>query len=383
MSLEFWRVGQLRARTIASDAAELERAGWDGLLMGDNQCLAGDCYVALAIAAQATSSIKLGVGVTNPVTRLPSVTAAAAAGIQELSGGRMVLGIGRGDSALAHVGLAPAGVGDFERYLRNVQTYLRGEAVPVGELDRYGQRPATDLGAAGVPDDSRLHWLDSSRPKVPLNVAASGPAVIAIAARHADQVTFGVGADTGRLAWAIETARAARRDAGLDPETLRMGAFVNVVAYPDEEVAVDLAAVSVTTFARFSIMHGKTSGPVDDRSRVVLEKLASSYDLREHASGDARHGTAVDRDYIASFGIVGTPEQCADRLVRLGGLGLDRVVILGGFARAGEQDSEKLRVSREVLAAEVFPAVRARLAGRATPTPGVAGSPAAPARRSC
>lgn len=71
MGLEFWRVGQLRARTMASDAAELERAGWDGILMGDSWCLTGDCYVALAIAAQATSSIKLGVGVTNPVTRLP------------------------------------------------------------------------------------------------------------------------------------------------------------------------------------------------------------------------------------------------------------------------------------------------------------------------
>jgi 5,10-methylenetetrahydromethanopterin reductase len=378
MGLEFWRVGQLRARTIASEAAELERAGWDGLLMGDNQCLAGDCYVALAIAAQATSSIRLGVGVTNPITRLPSVTAAAAAGLQELSGGRMVLGIGRGDSALAHVGLAPSGLGAFERYLRAVQIYLRGEGVPVAELDSYGQRPVTDLGAAGTPEESRLHWLAPDGPKVPVNVAASGPEVIAIAARHADQVTFGVGADTGRLAWAIETARAARRDAGLDPETLRMGAFVNVVAHPDEEAALDLAAVSVTTFARFSIMHGKTSGPVDDRARAALERIAHSYDLREHASGDARHGSAVDPAYTASFGIVGTPAQCAERLVQLAELGLDRVAILGGFARSGPQDAEKLRISREVLAAEVIPAVRARLAASPTgPAPGAAeGSPA-------
>jgi 5,10-methylenetetrahydromethanopterin reductase len=382
MGLEFWRVGQLRARTIASEAAELEGAGWDGLLMGDNQCLAGDCYVALAIAAQATSSIKLGVGVTNPVTRLPSVTAAAAAGIQELSGGRMVLGIGRGDSALAHVGLAPSELGTFERYLRTVQTYLRGGGVPVAELHSYGQRPVTALGAAGAPEESRLHWLAPDGPKVPVNVAASGPAVIAIAARHADQVTFSVGADTGRLAWAIETARAARRDAGLDPETLRTGAFVNVVAHPDEEAALDLAAVSVTTFARFSIMHGKTSGPVDDRARVALERIARSYDLREHASGDARHGSAVDPAYTASFGIVGTPAQCAGRLVQLSELGLDRVAILGGFARSGAEDAEKLRISREVLAAEVIPAVRASLAaGTASPSPDAAEGSPAPARR--
>jgi 5,10-methylenetetrahydromethanopterin reductase len=361
MGMEFWRVGQLRTRTIASEAAELERAGWDGILMGDSQCLAGDCYVALAIAAQATSSIKLGVGVTNPVTRLPSVTAAAAAGLHELSEGRMVLGIGRGDSALANVGLAPSGLATFERYLRNVQAYLRGDGVPLAQLDSYGHRPVTDLGAAGVPEESRLRWLDPSRPKVPVDVAASGPAVIAIAARHADQVTFSVGADHRRLTWAIETARTARRAAGLDPDTLRMGAFVNVVAHPDEEVALGLAAVSVTTFARFSIMHGKTPGPVDDRARAALERVARSYDLREHASGDAKHGSAVDADYVASFGIVGTPAQCTERLVRLGELGLDRVAILGGLAGSGADDADKLRASRQALAADVFPAVRARL----------------------
>jgi 5,10-methylenetetrahydromethanopterin reductase len=361
MGMEFWRVGQLRTRTIASEAAELERAGWDGILMGDSQCLAGDCYVALAIAAQATSSIKLGVGVTNPVTRLPSVTAAAAAGLHELSEGRMVLGIGRGDSALANAGLAPSGLATFERYLRNVQAYLRGDGVPLAQLDSYGHRPVTDLGAAGVPEESRLRWLDPSRPKVPVDVAASGPAVIAIAARHADQVTFSVGADHRRLTWAIETARTARRAAGLDPDTLRMGAFVNVVAHPDEEVALGLAAVSVTTFARFSIMHGKTPGPVDDRARAALERVARSYDLREHASGDAKHGSAVDADYVASFGIVGTPAQCTERLVRLGELGLDRVAILGGLAGSSADDADKLRVSRQALAADVFPAVRARL----------------------
>src|SRR5260370_1314985 len=100
--LEFWRVGQTTPRAIKDDARRLEQSGWDGMVVADSQCVIGDSYVALAIAAQATSRIKIGVGVTNPVTRHPAVTAAAIAGIQELSGGRAVLGIGRGDSSLAH-----------------------------------------------------------------------------------------------------------------------------------------------------------------------------------------------------------------------------------------------------------------------------------------
>ncbi len=138
--LEFWRVGQTTPRAIKDDARRLEQSGWDGMVVADSQCVIGDSYVALAIAAQATSRIKIGVGVTNPVTRHPAVTAAAIAGIQELSGGRAVLGIGRGDSSLAHIGLAPASPAVFERYVRNVRRYLRGEGVPFGDLDRGGHR---------------------------------------------------------------------------------------------------------------------------------------------------------------------------------------------------------------------------------------------------
>jgi 5,10-methylenetetrahydromethanopterin reductase len=361
MGLEFWRVGQLRPATIKEESAQLERAGWDGILMGDNQCLVGDCYVGLAVAATATSTLKLGVGVTNPVTRHPSLTAAAAANLQQISGGRMVLGMGRGDSSLAHIGLAPATPARFETYVRHVQAYLRGEGVPLEELDRNGHRTSSELRAAGVPEESRLRWLDPAAPKVPVDIAASGPAVIEIAARHGDRVTFGVGADHERLTWAMDTARTARAAAGLDPDMLSFGAFVNVVPHPDQAVALDLAAIGVATFSRFSIMHGKTSGPMSEANRAVLQSVSNSYDLRQHASGDASHRNAVSAEYITSFGVVGTPAQCADRLVRLSELGLDRVVILGAYPDASPESERHVQVSREVLAAEVFPSVREKL----------------------
>lgn len=361
MGLEFWRVGQLRPATIDKESVQLEQAGWDGILMGDNQCLVGDCYVGLAIAATATSTLKLGVGVTNPVTRHPSLTAAAAANVQQISGGRMVLGMGRGDSSLAHIGLAPAAPARFESYVRHVQAYLRGEGVPVQELERDGSRPSSELGAAGVPEQSRLTWLDPAVPKVPVDIAATGPAVIAIAARHGDRVTFGVGADHQRLAWAMDTAREARVAAGLDPETLSFGAYVNVVPHPDEAVAMELAATGVATFSRFSIMHGKTSGPMSEANRAVLQDVSNTYDLRQHAAGNASHRNAVNADFITSFGIVGTPTQCVERLVGLREIGLDRVVVLGAYPDASPESEKRVQVSREVLAGDVFPAVRQRL----------------------
>ena len=113
--MQLWVPGLPIARLAAAQAERAEQRGWDGILFADSQNLAGDVYVTLALAAEATGRIAIGTGVTNPYTRHPAVTAASIATIQELTEGRAVLGIGRGDSALAYLGLAPAPVPVFER----------------------------------------------------------------------------------------------------------------------------------------------------------------------------------------------------------------------------------------------------------------------------
>src|SRR5205807_5864490 len=106
--MEIWTVGSSYATAAPRSATRAEAQGFDGILVVDSQNLAGDPFVGLALAARETSSVKLGTGVTNPATRHPAATAAAIASVHVASGGRAHLGIGRGDSALAHLGLAPA-----------------------------------------------------------------------------------------------------------------------------------------------------------------------------------------------------------------------------------------------------------------------------------
>jgi 5,10-methylenetetrahydromethanopterin reductase len=269
-----------------------------------------------------------------------------------VSGGRAVFGVGRGDSALAHIGLAPASPATFEHFLVRLQAYLRGEAV---EFEPVGDARAIDtIPGAGHPPNSQLLWLDPHLPKVPVDVAATGPKVIALAARQAERLMFSVGADTERLHASITHAREARAAAGLDPADLSFGAYINVVAHPDRDIARDLAATGVATFSRFSVMHGRPAAAVSAEATAVLERLSDSYDLREHGSGTAHHRAAVTAEYIDHFAIAGPPAECVVRLQELQAVGLDRVAIL----RAMSEQSDELTRSERLFAAEVLPAFR-------------------------
>jgi 5,10-methylenetetrahydromethanopterin reductase len=356
--MQIWTTTVASPRSTARVAREAEAAGWDGLLVVDSQNLSGDPYVALAMAATVTSRIGLGTGVTNTVTRHAAVTACSIASVDRIAGGRAVLGIGRGDSALAHLGRAPARLGSFERYLRQLQTYLRGGSVPFEEIDLPGSvaPPMSELELADAPPASRIDWIAQGSFKVPVEVAASGPRVIAIAARHADRVMFALGADEERIAWGIATAREARRQAGLDPDALSFGAYVNCACHTDVDAARNLVRGGLTTFARFSVMHGTASGPVSDADRAVLHELRSAYDMKAHTRGDSRQAETLTPAFIDRFAIAGTPEHCIARLRGLAALGLDRVALSGGMRGASADD---VAVSKQLLETEVLPAVRA------------------------
>jgi 5,10-methylenetetrahydromethanopterin reductase len=352
--MELWTSGVSLPRYAAKHAVRVEAAGFDGLLLVDSQNLAGDTYVALTAAALATTTLQLATGVTNPFTRHPAATAAAIASVHAESGGRTVLGIGRGDSALAHLGRAPASVGYFERYLQTVLAYLRGDEVPFDALDPFmpadAPPPVDALGLAGQPSISKLHWLHPDLSTVPVDVSASGPKMIALAARHAPRITFGVGANVERLHWAIDTARAA---AGDNPVSL--GAHVNVVAHPDVEIGRRLASGTMSTFARFNVMHGATNGPMFDGATETLDRLHDAYDMRFHTRGDSPQAAQLDPKFVDSFGIVGPPSYCVERLQELGELGLDRFTIVGPGLGS---DPDEARAATVRFNEEVLPALR-------------------------
>ena len=354
--MQLWTTTVASARGAARAARDIEAAGWDGMFVVDSQNLSGDPYVALALAASATTHIGLGTGVTNSVTRHPAATATAITSVNRISNGRAVLGIGRGDSALAHLGRAPARLAQFGRYLRQLQTYLKGESVSFDDIDipLDVAPPLSGLHLHDAPDASRIAWI-ADGPKVPVEVAASGPRVIALAALHAERVMFALGADVERLQWGIELAKKTRRQAGLDPDGVGFGAYVNVGCHGEIEAARSVVRGGLTTFARFSVMHGKTSGPLGEGDRDVLDALRSNYDMRAHTRGDSRQAGTLTDDFVDRFAIVGPPERCIERLRSLAALGLDKVAISGGTRGA---PAEAAAHSRQLVAQQVLPGMR-------------------------
>lgn len=363
MRTEFFTLGGSWAPQLAKVAERTEADGWDGLFVVDSQSLAGDCFVALAMAASSTDRLMIGTGVSNPLTRHPAAGAAGIATVNAVSGGRAVFGIGRGDSALSHLGLAPSKVGHFEKYVSVSRRLLRSESVSYEELESFtpsgAARPADALGLANKAETSRLHFLDSKLPAVPIEIAATGPAVLAVAGRQADRVLAAVGADPKRVSWALETARSVSLAAvadGTRTEQVRLGAFVNVVCHSDRDVARSLIAGGLSTFARFSVMDGTIHSPVDDQQREVLQNVHQAYDMTNHTrSGSAQTG-ALTADFIDTFGIAGPPDYCVGRLRELADLGVERFVIVGPSAGS---DREQARAAQELFVREVLPAFAA------------------------
>jgi 5,10-methylenetetrahydromethanopterin reductase len=319
-------------------AAQAERLGFDGLLLADSQNLTGDVFAELGVLARATDRLGLGTGVTNPVTRHPAVIAAAIASLQLESGGRAVLGVGRGDSSLAQLGLPRASTARLREFVSQVRGFLHGETVTVD-------------GHA-----SRIGWItDREVSPVPVELAATGPATIAAGAALADRVMLTVGADPARVAWAVETAQRARTAAGLDPATLRVGAYVNVACHPDPAAARAMVRGSTAIFAHFSAMSAAAGTALGRDDAAVVGQIGRHYDEARHGLSDAAHTGSLDDEFIDHFAVAGTAAHCQARLRRLFELGLDRVVVVPG---SRDTDPELLAATNELFAREVLPQLR-------------------------
>jgi 5,10-methylenetetrahydromethanopterin reductase len=352
-------MGSVLAKDILDRARRIEADGWDGMEISDTQCLFGDTAVMMTAAALATGRLKFTIGTSNPATRHPSIAASMVASLAAIAGDRISFGVGRGDSSLAYIGGAPASLRIFERYVVAVRRYLHGEPVAMESISEWRlTEDVSTIPLGHAVEESRLTWLDPNDPPPAIDVYATGPRSLGVAGRAADRVCISVGADLARLEWAIETARAARAEVGLDPATLRIAAVVNASVDDDLDRARRRVAGRVATSARFAVMNGSVVGPVTEAQRQVYEAISRSYDMNRHTGHRPQIGSLTD-DFVDSFGIVGTAKSCSARMLELRELGVDSLMV--GMPSAREIGDSESQENYLRLVNEVLPAVRTAL----------------------
>jgi probable F420-dependent oxidoreductase len=277
----------------------------------DSHILWQDPYPLLTMAALETSTLHLGMNVTNPGTREPTVSASAYATLQDISGGRMIMGIGRGDSARRTIGLQPVKVAEFERSVNAIRALMRGESVHWNDTE------------------IELNWMNGlaeKPPPVPVYVAGYGPKVLAIAGRCADGVIIQL-ADPEIAEWIVGQVRRAAEEAGRDPSELKV--MCCAPAHVSEDVAASCeqvrwfpAMVSNHVFDLLS-KYDKADLPASLTDYVERMKR-ENYDYTEHSRMGAEHGEQVSDGTCERFCVLGTPEQHAEKLRRLEAAGVDQ-----------------------------------------------------------
>jgi len=306
------------------------RAEGNGFTYGwifDSHVLWREPYVPLTLMAQATTHMRLGTCVTNPATREPSVTASTLAVLDELSKGRMDLGIGRGDSARRVLGKPPTTMKTLEEAIGVIRDLVEGRTVNF---------EGTDLV---------LPW--TGKWKLPVWVAGYGPMALAMTGRIADGLILQL-ADPDLIRLFVSQLREAEASAGRAPGSVRVQAAAPAHVGPREtgrertrwfpalvsNHVVDL----VNRYPREQLPEALT-GYVTDRT---------GYDYLHHAEVGSSNAAFVGDEVIDRFCILGEPEEHVAKLRELADAGVDQ---FNFYLMNGDEEDQLDRYGRDIIPA--------------------------------
>jgi len=311
MSVSFSIAGNAGQKTIDAEVARAvlaEQLGYEGIFVSEG--LTGhDPFQVFALAAAHTSRIRLGTAIMTLSFREPVVVACQAATLNEISGGRVIVGMGTGDGTTYTMGRTATPLARFEESVRILRELVNGRTirVPANQERKEGQ-----VG------------LDRGRFPVPVYVASAGPRSLRVAGRVADGVILGVGFDTSTLDWAIEQIRLGAADVGRDPAEIELMGSGIMCVDSDRERAVELARARLANRAHHNFRF--TTETVPENELAAVKQFMEAFDVTKPIDG--RCPPHLVTDYlIRRFSIAGTPEQCVERVQQLAEYGLKRILL--------------------------------------------------------
>jgi probable F420-dependent oxidoreductase len=281
-----------------------EEQGFDYVWAWDSHVLWQEFFTVFALIAANTQRVRMGPCVTNPATRDVTVTASALATLQEVSGGRMDMGMGRGDSARRVIGKTPVTVDQAERGSRIIKDLAEGR-----EVDYDGTK-------------LQLKWSEGH--PLPVWMAAYGPKALRACGRVAEGLIMQL-ADPYILEWSLQYVRQGAEEAGRRFEDIKIqvaapGYITEDPASAREQVRWFPALVSnhvVDLVKRYST----TDLPQELTDYI---KAREHYDYSDHGRTGADHAEFVTDEVVDRFCVIGTPERVTEKLRELEALGMDQ-----------------------------------------------------------
>jgi probable F420-dependent oxidoreductase len=313
---------------IVNLTKQAEAAGFAYGWIFDSHVLWQEPYPLLTLMATNTERMRLGTCVTNPVVRDPTVTASLLATLNRISGGRMDLGIGRGDSSRRVMGKKPTTIANLEESVAVIRDLTAGKQI---EYEDH---------------QIQMTWADAGVP--PVWVAAYGPKVLACAGKIADGVILQF-ADPHLIKWCLQFVKQGAEEAGRDFSQIKVMAATAVWVSDDLQLARD----RVRWFPALVSNH-----VVDLVSRYKPEELPAEltsyirdrqgYDYRHHAEVGSSNAGFVTDEVVDRFCIVGPVAEHVKKLKELAELGVTQFNI---YLMCGEEEDTVSIYGNEIIPA--------------------------------
>jgi 5,10-methylenetetrahydromethanopterin reductase len=320
-------------------AKQLEQLGYDHIWCGDER-FERDLYVVLSLIALNTKTVMLGPCVTNPYMRHPLTTAAAISTVNELSGGRAVLGIGAGGSVL------------FERQqMKRIHAPVSAirEAVEVIRAISTGKKIDYD----GETMKFKGASLDFECSRIPIYVASRGPKLFQLAGELADGVIIGSLTSKAGLEFALENLRKGAQRSNRDVKDIDVVFWAYTAISDDEERARQLVKRIVVSSLWSSKSILNYIGIDSATWKPIENKLEQAFD--SGLEPDEAYRQACDHltdGILDAWSITGNPESVTRKAREIIDGGVDQFAILP-LAETQEESRMMVKTFAEVVIPEL------------------------------
>jgi probable F420-dependent oxidoreductase len=291
-----------RARSLVKQA---EAGGFTYCWYYDSHILWRECYPAIAMCMEHTTTMRFGPCVTNPLARDLSLTASLFGSLAQQSGGRIDMGLGRGDSSVRVMGKKPATLARLAEFTHKVKALIRGEEVSYGEC----------------PEPVQFPWADGY--ELPVWIAAYGPRALAVAGEIGDGVILQI-ADPALCKWFIDQALNAGLAAGRDMSNFKVMAAAPAY-FGEREECIEktrwFPAMVGNHVADIVEKYGSDSDQVPASLTAYIENRRG-YDYSKHGQSDNPYLEFITPEIVESFCVLGNADEHISKLQDLEAAGV-------------------------------------------------------------